>query len=90
MKMLFLPKKRNLAKRVEPLLLSLSIQMMTLPVLEYFYNEIPLYGILLNLVVIPLMTVVMFAGILALAVSFLSVGAAQAPGISLYRDFGAL
>lgn len=61
------------------MLLSLSIQMMTLPVLEYFYNEIPLYGILLNLVVIPLMTVVMFAGILALAVSFLSVGAAQAP-----------
>lgn len=79
LKMLFLPKKRNLAKRVEPLLLSLSIQMMTLPALEYFYNEIPLYGILLNLVVIPLMTVVMFAGILALAVSFLSVGAAQAP-----------
>lgn len=79
LKMLFLPKNQKVAKRIEPLLLSLSIQMMTLPVLEYFYNEIPLYGILLNLIVIPLMSVVMCTGILALAISFLSVGAAELP-----------
>lgn len=79
LKALFLPKNRRWAKQVEPLLLSLSIQIMTLPVLEYFYSEIPLYGTLLNLVVLPLMTVVMFTGILAVGISFVLPGVARAP-----------
>lgn len=79
LKMMFLPKSRRWAKRMEPLFLSLSIQMMTLPILEYFYSEIPLYGTLLNLVVIPLMTVVMFTGILAVGISFVLPGLARAP-----------
>ena len=70
LKALFLPEAKLLARLTEPLLLSLSIQLMTLPILEYFYSELPVYGILLNLVVIPLMTVVMLTGLLTLAVSF--------------------
>lgn len=70
LKIRFLPKHPRLGKRLEPLLLSLSIQVMTLPELEYFYCELPLYGILLNLVVIPLMTLVMIAGILAVGLGF--------------------
>ena len=50
---------------------------MTLPMVESFYCEIPLYSVPLNLVVIPLMTALMFSGILAVGVSFLFPGAAR-------------
>ncbi len=79
LKQLFLPQNRKIVKRIEPLLLSLSIQLMTLPMLEYFYCEIPLYGTFLNLIVIPLMTVVMVTGIAAVLVSFLSMSVASLP-----------
>lgn len=36
------------------LLLSISIQISIVPVILYFYYEIPLYGVLLNLLVLPL------------------------------------
>lgn len=36
------------------LVVSLSVQLVTLPIMLYFFYEIPLYGILLNLLVIPL------------------------------------
>lgn len=64
-------------KWLQALLLSLSVQLATLPLAAYFYCEIPLYSIPLNLAVIPLMTVVMFSGILALGLSFCSMGAAR-------------
>ncbi len=40
-----------------------SIQAATIPVIMYYYYQIPVLSILLNLVVVPLMTVVMIAGI---------------------------
>lgn len=64
-------------KRFQAVLLSLSVQLMTLPMVESFYCEIPLYSVPLNLVVIPLMTALMFSGILAVGVSFLFPGAAR-------------
>src|SRR5699024_3499615 len=42
---------------------------------------VPLYSVPLNLVVIPLMTLLMFSGIAALALSFLSFGAARLPAL---------
>ena len=54
-------------KRFQAVLLSLSVQLMTLPMVESLYCEIPLYSVPLNLVVIPLMTLLMFSGIAALA-----------------------
>lgn len=41
------------------LLASLSVQIVTLPVILYFYFEIPLYGVILNIVVIPLMSILL-------------------------------
>lgn len=41
---------------------SLSINLVLLPVMLYFYFEFPLYSILLNLLVIPLMSLVLGAG----------------------------
>lgn len=50
---------------ISMLLTSISVQLMTLPVLLYFFFEIPLYGIVINLFVIPLASFVVllaFAG----------------------------
>lgn len=43
-----------LERSASMLLLSASIQLMTVPVILYFYFEIPLYGIVINLFVLPL------------------------------------
>ncbi len=45
-------------------LFSLSIQFATLPVTQYSFYQIPVFGILLNLVVIPLMSGLLGAGML--------------------------
>lgn len=66
-------------KRQEGFLLSLSIQSATLPLIQWFYYEFPLYAIVLNLLVIPLMAALMLCGIGALGVSFFSWQAAKAP-----------
>ena len=50
-------------KLLESFLVSLAIQLTTIPIVLYFYFEIPLYGVLLNLVVIPLMSLVLGFGI---------------------------
>jgi len=52
---------------------SLSIQMVTAPVILCHSFGIPVYGVFLNLIVIPLMTYVVISGFLGLGLSFLSV-----------------
>lgn len=42
---------------------SVSISLVTLPVLLYYFYEIPMYSIILNMIVIPLMTVVLICGL---------------------------
>ena len=51
-------------KWMESILVSLGIQLMTLPLTRLFYYEIPLYGMLLNLLLLPMMNVVLYSGIL--------------------------
>lgn len=58
---------------------SLSIQLATLPLIQWFYCEFPLYSVFLNILVIPLMGVLMLCGAGALGISFLSWKAAAAP-----------
>lgn len=57
-------------KLISSLFASVSIQITTLPVLLYFFYEIPTYGIILNLFVLPLVSVIvacsMLGGILGL------------------------
>jgi len=50
-------------KIVNTLITSGSIQLATIPLTLYFFYEIPLYGIFLNLFVIPLMAIVVFSGL---------------------------
>lgn len=40
-----------------------SIQLMTVPLTAYFYFEVPVYGMLVNFLVLPLMSVLLFAGL---------------------------
>ena len=49
------------------LVVSLTIQLFTLPVTAYFFFEVPLYGLFLNLIVIPLMTYILVSGLLSFA-----------------------
>ena len=52
---------------------SLSIQTVTAPVILWHSFGIPVYGVFLNQIVIPLMTYVVISGFLGLGLSFLSV-----------------
>ena len=52
----------------------LSIHLMLLPVMLYYYFEFPLYSLLLNLLVVPLMSVVLGAGLAGSALSMLWAG----------------
>ena len=64
---------------VDSVVFSLSIQTATLPVTQYCFFQVPLFGILLNLLVIPLMSIVLGAGIILaiagnLALEFTGIG----------------
>lgn len=53
---------------IKSLISGISIQLATMPIVMYVYYEIPIYSVLLNLIVVPLMTYVMIfalAGCLA-------------------------
>lgn len=49
----------------------IAMAVITLPVYLWFYYQFPIYSILLNLVIIPLMTFLMIAGLLLLLLQFL-------------------
>ena len=55
-KMLF-PKLPNC---MDGLLVSISVQIMTLPIMLYYFYEIPVYGIFLNVIVVPVMSILLF------------------------------
>lgn len=46
------------------LVVSFCIQLVTLPLTAFFYYEIPVYSILINLVVLPLLGILLFCGLL--------------------------
>lgn len=68
----WLVKQMTPAKLIRPLLLGLAIQLVTYPIILYHFFEYPIYGIFLNLLVIPLMTYVIISGISGLLLSLLS------------------
>lgn len=69
----------------ETLLISLCVQIVITPVVLYHYYQYPLYGIFLNLLVIPLISILMYSGILGIAVgSFWLRGGMAAVGAGHY------
>ena len=51
---------------------SFSIQLMTLPLTAYFYYEIPVYGMLVNLLVLPLVSALLSFGIIGGVIGLVS------------------
>ena len=50
---------------------SLGINLFMLPLILYYYFETPLYSVILNIVVIPFMSLLLFCGVAALAISYI-------------------
>lgn len=68
---------RSKRKAVNTLLVSLSVQLVTLPIMLYFYGEVSLLGIVLNLAVLPTVGAVLACGVLGGLAGFLSSKAAE-------------
>ncbi len=45
---------------LEGLMISISVQLTLLPVLLYYFYEVPVYGVILNVIVVPLMSALLF------------------------------
>lgn len=82
-------KRKTLRQRLkkyvkESVLVSSSIQLVTIPILLRFYYELPIYGILLNLMILPLLSFLLPLAVLAGMVGSiqLSVGKIFAFGVS--------
>ena len=76
--------------RLEKMILSgVAISISTLPVYLYFYYEFPPYSVLLNLIVIPCMTLILVCGLVTLfmAACFLPLGTAAAYPVHLLLTF---
>jgi len=61
-----------IAKLKDALLTCSMISVITLPIYFIFYYEFPLYSVILNLIIIPPMTLVMAGGILTMTIGFIS------------------
>ena len=48
-------------KITDSILISLSVQLMTLPLILYFFYQLPIYSILINLILVPLMSMVVIS-----------------------------
>lgn len=59
----------------QSLLISISINLFTLPIILYHYFQVPTYSFLLNLFVIPLMSIVMMCSVMAGLVGLFSLKA---------------
>lgn len=57
----------------QSMLSGLSVTLTTLPIMLWFYYEVPTYSVFLNLLVLPFMTMVMLSGLLAMLIPGLGV-----------------
>ncbi|MBB2182649.1 DNA internalization-related competence protein ComEC/Rec2 [Lachnospiraceae bacterium MD1] len=74
---------------IDKLLLSICAQIATTPMILLFYYQYPLYGVLTNLVLLPLMTLLTLTAILAgvIGVFFLPAGVFLAGGVEYILRF---
>lgn len=64
---------KYIKKLMEGVFLSLSTQLMTLPLLAYFFYEIPLYSVLVNLILVPFSSFLLVSSGIACLISFIFV-----------------
>ncbi len=70
------PQKGRIA---ETLKLSLSVTIFTFPVMLYFYFQIPVYSVLLNLIIVPLMAILLIFALLCALSGLFFIQAAAIP-----------
>jgi len=64
-------------KIIEASFLSISTQIMTLPLLAYFFYEIPLYSVVVNLILVPFSAFLLVSSSIACFLSFFSIKVAR-------------
>ncbi|MCR5674161.1 MAG: DNA internalization-related competence protein ComEC/Rec2 [Lachnospiraceae bacterium] len=74
------PWKRPMMRLISGILASLSVSLVTLPVHMLFFYTFPVYSVFLNVLILPLMSVVVGAGILCMSAGLLCVPAGMIPG----------
>lgn len=76
-------------KLLQTLLMSVAIQISTLPVLLYFYYEVPTYGVILNIFVLPLASLLLLLAMAAAltGLCFLSLAKFLFGAVSLILGF---
>ncbi len=60
-----------------PLAISLSAQLFILPLLAFYFNRLPLIGVIANLIIAPLITIVLALGFLSVTLGMVSLASAQ-------------
>ncbi len=60
-----------------PLAISLSAQLFILPLLAFYFNRLPLIGVIVNLIVTPLIAIVLALGLLSVTLGMVSLASAQ-------------
>lgn len=60
-----------------PLAISLSAQLFILPLLAFYFNRLPLIGVIVNLIVTPLITIILALGLLSVTLGMVSLASAQ-------------
>ena len=75
--------KKETKKGYETLMLSLAIQLYTMPIQLYHYFTFPMLGIFLNLIVIPLLTYAAGSGLLALGIYSIAFAGGKIGGMGI-------
>lgn len=63
--------KHAAAKKLQSFYTAFSASFMTMPVVLYYYNDVPLYSVIVNIIVIPVMGLLFVMGVLSPFVSVL-------------------
>ena len=86
----------NENKLLEMVFSNLGIQFTTLPLILYYYCEIPVYSLALNLILVPCMSLVLGSGLFALVLGFFSLSLGKFAGgvmevlLNLFEIFAGL
>ncbi len=60
-----------IGKICDGLIVSISVQLVTVPIVMYYFYEVPVYGVVLNILIVPLMSILLlFLAILAVGGCF--------------------
>lgn len=57
---------------IQAFLTSLSINLVTTPIIVYFYYEFPIYAIIINIIIIPLVSVILVFGLISVIMGMVS------------------